>query len=197
MSPVCKLEMSLSLGFQPLRGRRIGGAGGHGARKGFRARRCGCGWCPRGCGRTGRKERQKAVHQPRRRRDLRRRAGHARDVSLTLGRPSATPAYSTWPPPTVVGDAGTDIPGHVLVRLNADATPLLARITRRSGNRLGIAGGLAVWAQIKAVSLAGIVCVAEWQPGWPSCTLHGHFPSICQARKNVLLNTDSSYTVRK
>jgi len=44
---------------------------------------------------------------------------------------------------------------HVLVRLDAGGTPLLARITRRSADQLGIAPGLPLWAQIKAVALLG------------------------------------------
>jgi molybdate transport system ATP-binding protein len=39
--------------------------------------------------------------------------------------------------------------------MDVGGTPLLARITRRSRDRLGIAAGLAVWAQIKAVALLG------------------------------------------
>jgi molybdate transport system ATP-binding protein len=41
----------------------------------------------------------------------------------------------------------------VLVRLDAEGTPLLARITQRSAARLDIRSGLAVHAQIKAVAL--------------------------------------------
>ena len=79
---------------------------------------------------------------------------HARDVSLTLEQPSATSILNIVPA-TVVDVADTDIPGHVLVHLDAGGTPLLARITRRSRNLLGITGGLALWAQIKAVALLG------------------------------------------
>jgi len=43
----------------------------------------------------------------------------------------------------------------VLVRLDAGGTPLLARITRRSADQLGLAPGLPLWAQIKAVALLG------------------------------------------
>ncbi|MNF59945.1 TOBE domain protein [compost metagenome] len=51
--------------------------------------------------------------------------------------------------------AAADTPAHVLVRLDADGTPLLARITRRSADQLGIAAGQRLWAQIKAVALLG------------------------------------------
>ena len=77
---------------------------------------------------------------------------HARDVSLSLGQPIATSVLNLVAA-TVIGVADTDIPGHVLVHLDAEGTPLLARITRRSRNRLGITAGLKVWAQIKAVAL--------------------------------------------
>ncbi len=79
---------------------------------------------------------------------------HARDVSLTLQQPSATSILNLVPA-TVVDVADTETPAHVLVNLDAGGTPLLARITRRSRNQLGITSGLAVWAQIKAVALLG------------------------------------------
>ncbi len=79
---------------------------------------------------------------------------HARDVSLTLEQPSATSILNIVPA-IVVGVADTEIRAHVLVHLDAGGTPLLARITRRSHDRLGITGGLASWAQIKAVALLG------------------------------------------
>ncbi len=79
---------------------------------------------------------------------------HARDVSLTLEQPTATSILNLVPA-TVVGVADTETPAHVLVHMDAGGTPLLARITRRSRDRLGIAAGLAVWAQIKAVALLG------------------------------------------
>jgi molybdate transport system ATP-binding protein len=77
---------------------------------------------------------------------------HARDVSLALDPPGATSILNVVRA-TVTGLAGTDTPGHILVSLDAGGTPLLARITRRSRDRLGIAPGLPVWAQIKAVAL--------------------------------------------
>ena len=51
--------------------------------------------------------------------------------------------------------AASETPGQVLVRLDAAGTPLLARITRRSVNRLAICPGLALHAQIKSVALLG------------------------------------------
>jgi molybdate transport system ATP-binding protein len=53
----------------------------------------------------------------------------------------------------VVDLAPTDTPGHVLVKLDVAGNPLLARITRRSAERLGIRPGLVLRAQIKSVAL--------------------------------------------
>ncbi|MEO7580059.1 MAG: TOBE domain-containing protein, partial [Massilia sp.] len=36
---------------------------------------------------------------------------------------------------------------------DAAGTPLLARITRRARDRLGLAPGMTLWAQVKAVAL--------------------------------------------
>ncbi len=77
---------------------------------------------------------------------------HARDVSLTLERAEHTSILNILSA-TVVALAPTESPAHVLVRLDADGTPLLARITRRSSHVLGLGPGLPVWAQIKAVAL--------------------------------------------
>ena len=79
---------------------------------------------------------------------------HARDVSLALV-PQTQSSILNCVAATVVALAPTDTPGHVLVRLEAGDTPLLARITRRSAERLQIRPGLALWAQIKAVALLG------------------------------------------
>jgi molybdate transport system ATP-binding protein len=56
---------------------------------------------------------------------------------------------------TVVEMAETEHPAQVLVRLDAQGTPLLARITHRSWNTLGLAPGSCVWAQVKTVVLIG------------------------------------------
>jgi molybdate transport system ATP-binding protein len=55
----------------------------------------------------------------------------------------------------VVQVAPADTPAHVLVRLDAGGTPLVARITRRSADQLGIVAGRPMWAQIKTVALLG------------------------------------------
>jgi molybdate transport system ATP-binding protein len=77
---------------------------------------------------------------------------HARDVSLALERPQASSILNILHA-TVTAVVATDTPGHVLVQMRVGTTPLLARITERSRRELGIAPGLPVWAQIKAVAL--------------------------------------------
>ncbi len=77
---------------------------------------------------------------------------HARDVSLTLMAPLQTSILNCVNA-TVVDLAATDTPGHVLVRLTVAGAPLLARITKRSADKLHIRPGLALLAQIKAVAL--------------------------------------------
>lgn len=77
---------------------------------------------------------------------------HARDVSLTLLQPVHTSILNCVNA-SVVDLAPTDTPGHVLVRLSVAGAPLLARITKRSADKLNIRPGLALLAQIKAVAL--------------------------------------------
>ncbi len=79
----------------------------------------------------------------------------ARDVSLALARPDDSSVLNlvqatvaaTWPANT---------PAHVIVKLDAGGTALLARITRRSYDQLQLADGRSVWAQVKAVALLSI-----------------------------------------
>lgn len=76
----------------------------------------------------------------------------ARDVSITLERAQGTSIQNHLP--CVVEQLAPEPGGHqVLVRLNAGGTPLLARLTARAVHQLQLRPGLAVWAQIKAVSL--------------------------------------------
>lgn len=77
---------------------------------------------------------------------------HARDVSLALV-PQVQSSILNSVEATVVDLAPTDTPGHVMVRLDVGGEPLLARITRRSAERLQVRPGLALKAQIKAVAL--------------------------------------------
>ena len=76
----------------------------------------------------------------------------ARDVSLSLSAERDSSILNRLLA-TVTAVADADTPAHVLVRLDAGGTPLLARITRRSRDQLGLAPGKPVWAQIKAVAL--------------------------------------------
>lgn len=79
---------------------------------------------------------------------------HARDVSLTLA-PQLHSSILNCVAATVRGVAPTATPGHVLVSLDVAGAPLLARVTRRSAERLAIVPGLALRAQIKSVALLG------------------------------------------
>jgi molybdate transport system ATP-binding protein len=76
----------------------------------------------------------------------------ARDVSLSLIQPEQTSVLNCLP--ATVADVSEDGPGQVLVglRLGQD-TRLLSRISRLSCERLGIASGLPVYAQIKGVAM--------------------------------------------
>jgi molybdate transport system ATP-binding protein len=77
---------------------------------------------------------------------------HARDISLSLAEPGESSILNRLQARIeAIGDC--DNPAHVLVRLDAAGTPLLARVTRRSCRQLGLAPGLPVWAQVKAVAL--------------------------------------------
>ena len=76
----------------------------------------------------------------------------ARDVSITLARAEHT-SIQNHLPCTVVQIAPDAATHQVLVRLDAQGTPLLARVTARAAEQLRLRPGLAVWAQIKAVSL--------------------------------------------
>jgi molybdate transport system ATP-binding protein len=76
----------------------------------------------------------------------------ARDVSLNL-QPEEHSSILNRLPVTVVNEIAADNAAHVLVRLDADGTPLLARITRFSRDQLQLHPGQPLWAQIKSVAL--------------------------------------------
>ncbi len=78
----------------------------------------------------------------------------ARDVSISLGPVSGTSIQNCLPA-QIIQLADDQHPAQTLARLQIGAAPLLARLTRRSAHRLGLAPGLAVWVQIKAVALIG------------------------------------------
>ncbi|HAX19731.1 MAG TPA: molybdenum ABC transporter ATP-binding protein [Hydrogenophaga sp.] len=76
----------------------------------------------------------------------------ARDVSLSLVQPEQTSVLNCLP--ATVADVSEDGPGQVLVGLRlGQETRLLSRISRLSCERLGIAPGLPVYAQIKGVAM--------------------------------------------
>jgi len=76
----------------------------------------------------------------------------ARDVSLSLQAEEHSSILNRLPV-TVTQAIPADNSAHVLVRLDAAGTPLLARITRFSRAHLQLHPGQALWAQIKAVAV--------------------------------------------
>ncbi len=79
----------------------------------------------------------------------------ARDVSIALSRAADTSILNILPARVAqIADAG---PAQWLVRLEIGdvqaPTPLLSRITRRSGETLGLRPGMPVYAQVKSVAL--------------------------------------------
>ncbi|MCK3827404.1 molybdenum ABC transporter ATP-binding protein [Pseudomonas sp. W2Aug9] len=76
----------------------------------------------------------------------------ARDVSLNLQADEHSSILNRLPV-TIIQDMGADNSAHVLVRLDAGGTPLLARITRFSRDQLQLHPGQVLWAQIKAVAV--------------------------------------------
>ncbi|CAI9005253.1 molybdenum ABC transporter ATP-binding protein [Pseudomonas serbica] len=76
----------------------------------------------------------------------------ARDVSLSLHGDEQSSILNRLPV-TVVSEMAADNSAHVLVRLDAAGSPLLARITRYSRDHLNLHPGQRLWAQIKAVAV--------------------------------------------
>lgn len=76
----------------------------------------------------------------------------ARDISLMLQNTEHSSILNRLPV-TVVTEQPADNAAHVLIRLDAGGTPLLARITRYSRDQLGVRPGQQLWAQIKAVAV--------------------------------------------
>ena len=77
----------------------------------------------------------------------------ARDVSLTLQKQTDTSILNILSA-TVIA-LSPDGPGQVIVALDAGGCSLLARVTTRSAQALGLAPGLALYAQIKGVAILG------------------------------------------
>src|SRR5450830_1884856 len=76
----------------------------------------------------------------------------ARDVSLNVQAEEHSSILNRLPV-TVIQEIAADNNAHVLVRLDAAGTPLLARITRYSRDQLQLVPGQTLWAQIKAVAV--------------------------------------------
>ncbi len=76
----------------------------------------------------------------------------ARDVSLSLQAEEHSSILNRLPV-RVTETISADNNAHVLVRLDAGGTPLLARITRFSRDQLQLQPGQTLWAQIKAVAV--------------------------------------------
>lgn len=79
----------------------------------------------------------------------------ARDVSITLEQPQHSSILNILPCiiDEIENTQSTSTDARVLVRLNFASQYLLARLTRKSADRLKLQPGLAVFAQIKTVAL--------------------------------------------
>ncbi len=75
----------------------------------------------------------------------------ARDVSLTLERQKNTSILNIFP--VVIDELIPVGAAQLMVRVMAEETPLLARITRKSALNLGLKPGKSVFAQVKSVAL--------------------------------------------
>jgi len=75
----------------------------------------------------------------------------ARDISLTLEHQRMTSILNIFPA-TVEQIAATGV-AQVNVRLRVGSSPLLARVTRKSADALGLQSGKSVYAQVKSVAL--------------------------------------------
>lgn len=75
----------------------------------------------------------------------------ARDVSISLQRPTSTSVQNIFAA-TVVSLAG-DSPGHVMLALDVGGTRLLARLTKKSADTLALAPGASVFVQVKGVAV--------------------------------------------
>ena len=75
----------------------------------------------------------------------------ARDVSLALAPPAQSSILNVLP--ATVAELAPDSPGQLMVALDAGPTRLLARVTQRSATALGLARGMAVYAQVKGVAI--------------------------------------------
>ncbi|HYN78166.1 MAG TPA: molybdenum ABC transporter ATP-binding protein [Lamprocystis sp. (in: g-proteobacteria)] len=76
----------------------------------------------------------------------------ARDVSIVL-EPGAGTSIQNTLPARVDSLGDDDHEALTLVKLQVNGAALLARVTRRAADQLGLEPGLAVWVQIKAVAV--------------------------------------------
>lgn len=76
----------------------------------------------------------------------------ARDVSIALGH-HPDQSIQNLLPATVTELASEGQPGMTMLRLQLAETTLLARLTSRAVDRLGLQPGQSVWVQIKAVAI--------------------------------------------
>ena len=76
----------------------------------------------------------------------------ARDVSLARG-PLAGSSIGNQLQGVVEAIADDEHPSLALVRVRVGASPVVARLTRRSAHALGLQPGVPVWAQVKTVAL--------------------------------------------
>lgn len=79
----------------------------------------------------------------------------ARDVSIAPEPTSGTTSIQNCLPATVEQLVADYHPALLLLRLRAGAAPVLARLTRRCADSMGLVPGKPVWVQIKAVALIG------------------------------------------
>ena len=79
----------------------------------------------------------------------------ARDVSLALG-PLTDSSILNQLRATVAAQWPAHDAAHVILKLDAGGATLLARITRRSRDHLGLRTGSVVWAQVKAAALLSL-----------------------------------------
>jgi molybdate transport system ATP-binding protein len=78
----------------------------------------------------------------------------ARDISIAATCHEDV-SFLNMLPATIVAHASEDHPALVLVQMQVGKTTLLARLTRRSAQRMELGPGRQIWAQIKAVALIG------------------------------------------
>ena len=75
----------------------------------------------------------------------------ARDVSIALERPQRSSVQNIFA--VTVASLSPDAPGQIMLALDAGGSVLLARVTQKSAEMLGLAPGQAVFAQVKGVAL--------------------------------------------